>query len=357
MKIFMLSRTHYFIVAMIMVLFTGCGSKDKKDAQQQGVNNASMKQPPLPVEVFLIKAQTISDHIEVPGSILPNESTQIYPEISGRVIVLNVKEGTFVNKGDLLVKLYDEDLQAQLKKLQVQLEIAKQNEERSGQLLKIQGISKQDYDASLLTVNNIKADMDIIRTSISKTEIHAPFSGKLGLRNISPGAYITPLTVITTISQVSELKLQLNVPEKYGSEIKNGLDIQFTVDGSSKTYHAAVIATEVAIQEDTRSLMVRALVKAQDKFLIPGAFAKVQIVLGKNENALMIPSGSVVPQGRTKQIFLYKAGKAVTSDITTGVRDSSNVQVLTGLSPGDTLITTGLLFLRSGSDVKISKIN
>ena len=168
---------------------------------------------------------------------------------------------------------------------------------------------------------------------------------------------VTPATIITTISQVSQLKLQFTIPEKYGSQLKNGQDIQFTVDGSTKTYHASVMATEVAIEESTRSLAIRAIIKSPDKFLIPGAFAKVQIVLGKNENAIMIPTGSVMPQGRKKQIFIFKAGKAVTADITTGIRDSSNVQVLTGLNHGDTLITTGLLFLRSGSDVKISKIN
>jgi membrane fusion protein (multidrug efflux system) len=334
----------------------GCGSKDKKSAAQLQ-QSGSAKQPPLQVEGFIVQSQTLNDVIQVPGSLLAYETTEIHPEVSGRVIQLNVHEGGLAGKGALLAKLYDGDLQAQLRKLEVQLEIAKTTEERSAKLLKIQGISQQDYDLSLLNANNIKADMEIIRTSISKTEIRAPFSGKLGLKNISPGAYITPATVITTISEVNQLKLQFTVPEKYSSRIKNGQDIEFTIEGSSKTYSAKVAATEVFIEEDTRSLSVRAIVRSEDKFLIPGSFAKVKIELGKNEKALMIPSEAIVPQGRKKQIFLFKNGKALTSDILTGARDSANVQVVSGLNQGDTVITTGVLFLRSGIDVILSKIN
>ena len=208
-----------------------------------------------------------------------------------------------------------------------------------------------------LQVHNINADIEIIRTTISKTDIRAPYSGKLGLKNISPGAYITPATVITTISQVSQLKLQFNIPEKYGAMIKNGQTINFTIDGTVKNFTATVIATEGAIEENTRSLAIRALVKTQDAALIPGAFAKVKIILGKNENALMIPNSCLIPQGRKKLVYVYKNSKALSTEITTGARDSTNIEVLTGLSTGDTVITSGLLFLRPGSDVKISKIN
>jgi membrane fusion protein (multidrug efflux system) len=342
------------IAPLALLLLAGCGSKEEKTTKTQ---QAGVKQPPIAVEAYIAKPQTISDNVQVPGSILAFESTEIHPEISGRVVILNVKEGGFVNKGALLAKIYDGDLQAQLKKLEVQLDIAQQTESRSSQLLKIQGISQQDYDLSLLSVNNIKADIDITRAAISKTTVRAPFNGKLGLKNISPGAFITPTTVITTIGQVSQLKLQFTVPEKYGAQIKNGQDIQFTIDGSSNTYHAAVSATEVGITEDTRSLLVRAVVKGKDPLLIPGAFAKVVIVLGKNDNALMIPSGAITPQGRKKLIFLYKGGKALLSEITIGVRDSSNVEATTGLNNGDTVITTGLLFLKPGSDVKLTKVN
>jgi membrane fusion protein, multidrug efflux system len=345
-----------FLFFIIALAFPGCGGKDKKDPAQLRQNNAA-KQPPLQVEVYIVRSKTLNDIIEVPGSLMAYETTEIHPEVSGRVVLLNVREGGLVGKGALLAKLYDGDFQAQLRKLEVQLAIAKTTEERQAKLLKIQGISQQDYDLSLLNMNNIKADMDIIRTSISKTDVRAPFSGKLGLKNISPGAYITPATAITTISEVNQLKLEFTVPEKYSAQVKKGQDINFTIDGSAKTFQAKVMATEVFIEENTRSLAVRAVVKSKDAILTPGAFAKVKIELGKNENALMIPSEAIVPQGRKKQIFLYNNGKALTSDILTGVRDSANVQVISGLKQGDTVITTGLLFLRPGSDVKLSKVN
>ena len=338
----------------ITTLFISC--KEKKESTQQQAGGPP-KQPALMVEVLLANTKVLSANIEVPGTLLPNESTEIRPEVSGRLVQLNVKEGSFVSQGVLLAKLNDGDLQAQMRKLEVQLKIAEQTENRQGQLLKIQGISQQEYDISLLQVYNLKADMDIVSEAIRKTEIRAPFSGKLGLKNISPGAFVTSATIITTIGQVNQIKIQFNVPEKYGSLLKTGQDISFTVDGSTKDFTAAIIATEATIEETTRSLAVRALIKNGDPLLIPGAFAKVKIVLGKNEDAIMIPNHIIVPQGRKKQVYLFKDNKSIPVDIITGVRDSTDIQVLSGLNVGDSVITSGLLFLRPGGEVRLAKKN
>jgi membrane fusion protein (multidrug efflux system) len=361
-----------FLISITALVLSACGNdkKDKKEdpAVQKG---GAAKQPPLQVEAMIARPHALNSDIEVPGSLLANESTEIHPEVSGRLVQLNVKEGAFVSKGTLLAKLYDGDMQAriaslnvQLKKSEVQLKIAQQTEDRSSKLLKIQGISQQDYDLTLLQVNNIMADMGVIKAQIgevragmTKLSIYTPYSGKLGLKNISPGAYVSPATVITTISQVDQLKLQFNIPEKYGAMIKKGQDINFTIDGTPKNFTAVVIATEGAIEESTRSLAIRAQVKSKDPELIPGAFAKVKILLGKNENALMVPNSSLIPQGRKKLVYLFKNSKAMSTEITTGARDSTNIEVLTGLNNGDTVITSGLLFLRPGADVKVSKVS
>lgn len=343
------SKQFLISVFSISLILFSCKNKKNEDAQQGGGPN----QQTIIVDVMVASGSRLSAEIEVPGTILANETTEIHPEVSGRVIQLNVREGSIVSKGTLLAKLYDGDLQAQKKKLEIQLKIAEQTENRQGELLKIQGISQQEYDLSLLQVNNLKADLEIVGEAIRKTEIRAPFSGKLGLKNISPGAYITPATIITTISQVNLLKIQFNVPEKYGSVIKPGQSVDFTVDGSLKKFSADVMATEVTLDENTRSLAVRSVIKNNDPALIPGVFAKVKIVLGRNESTIMIPTIVVQPQGRKKLVYLYKAGKSVPAEITTGVRDSSSVQVLTGLKEGDSVITTGLLFLRPGADVKL----
>jgi len=163
-----------------------------------------------------VVAKNLAENLEVPGTLQPFEETEIRPEISGRLISLKIVEGGSVQKGALLAKLFDEDLQAQLNKLKVQLEIAQKTLERQRELLKIQGISQQEVDLSELQANNIKADMELVRVNISKTEIRAPYSGLLGLRNVSLGAYVTPTTLLTTLRQVNQLKLDFMVPEKYG---------------------------------------------------------------------------------------------------------------------------------------------
>ncbi len=341
-------------ICSIALLFACKGKKETvAPPPAAGTGNA----PPLSVEGLIIKPAAISETVEVTGNILPFESTEIRPEISGRVVQLNIREGTIVPKGTLLVKIFDGDLQAQLKKLKVQLQIAEKTEERQRELLKISGISQQDYDLSLLQVNNINADMELIEVSIAKTEIRAPYAGRLGLRNISPGAYISPANILSTISQVQQMKIEFSIPEKYSAQIKNGLDVNFNIDGSPDTYKATIIATESSVEQNTRNLRVRAAIKSPDKFLIPGNFAKVTVILGRNENAIMIPTESVLPVSRNKQVVVYNGGKANFVSITTGIRDSTRVQVLDGLKMGDTIITTGLLFLRKDSNVKLAKIN
>ncbi len=352
-----MTKTKFFKTSLFLLIFyafAACNNKKKDNTAQAA---GPVKQPPISVEALITKSQSLSTNIEVPGTLLANETTEIHPEVSGKLVELNIKEGSFVSQGTLLAKIYDGDLQAQKRKLEVQLKIAQQTENRQAQLLKIQGISQQEYDLSLLQVHNLNADIDIINEALRKTEIRAPFSGKLGFKNISPGAFITPSLIICTVSQVSQLKLQFTVPEKYSSLIKNGQQIDFTLDGSDKTFNANVSATEVYIEENSRSLSVRAIVKSHDPFLVPGAFAKVKIVLGNNENAILIPTEAVIPMGRKKQVYLFNGGKVLVTDIVTGIRDSTNIQVISGLKLGDTVITSGLLFLKQGSDVRITKTN
>lgn len=342
-----------YIHSGLLVLLMLTGIACKKDPATGPVPAASNAQKPLGVNILIATPQSLSADVEVPGTILANESTEIHPEVSGRLTELHIKEGETVKEGTLLAKLYDGDLQAQLRKLEVQLKIAEQTEKRQAELVKIQGVSQQEYDLSLLQVLNLKADMDIIRESIRKTEIRAPFTGKMGLKNVSPGAYVTPSTIMTTISQVNTLKVQFNIPERYGSKLRPGMTVQFSVDGSSKIFSAVVLASEISVDEDTRSLAIRAQVRQHDPALIPGAFAKVKVVFGGNEDAIMIPTNALIPVGRKKQVYVYEAGKAMVRDVTTGVRDSTNVQILTGIDPGDTVITSAVLFLRPGLAVTL----
>ncbi|MBP9103852.1 MAG: efflux RND transporter periplasmic adaptor subunit, partial [Chitinophagaceae bacterium] len=333
------------------LFLVSCGGKDKKDASKP--TGGPQKPSAMQVDGYIVKPEPFQENIEVPGNIVANEVAEIHPEVSGRIVQLNVAEGRYVGKGTVLAKLYDGDLRAQLNKFQIQLALAQKTEERQAQLLKIQGISQQDYDISLLQVNSLRADIGILQTSISKTVVRAPFSGKLGLKNISPGAYVSPATVIAVINQTDVLKLDFSIPEKYIDQIKIGQLVTFSFEGSQKQLGAKVIATESNITENTRSLTVRAAVIGKDAGLLPGSFAKVQLSFDPDPNALLVPSQAVLPQARGKKIILYKGGTAIFAEITTGVRDSSRVQVLDGISAGDTVVVTGLLSVRPEAKIQI----
>jgi len=247
-------------------------------------------------------------------------------------------------------------LQAQRKKIETQIRVAQQNLNRSEKLLKIGGISKQDYENTELTLSSAKADLAVTNTQIEKTNIRAPFSGKLGLRLVSSGAYVSTQTALTTISQLNQMKIDFTVPERYIPQIKLGQFVNFTVEGNNRTYAAKVVATQSKIMENTRSLQVRAAVQGSQSGLTPGNFAKVIINFEPNPNAIMIPTQAIVPQARGKRVYLYNRGKAKAVDVTTGLRDSANVQVLTGLKPGDTILVTGLLTVRPDAKVNLGRV-
>jgi membrane fusion protein (multidrug efflux system) len=238
----------------------------------------------------------------------------------------------------------------------VQVQVAEQTAKRYEELLKINGISQQEYDLASLNINNLKADIDIVRSNIMRTEIRAPFTGTLGLKNISPGSYVTPMTVITNIRQNSQLKLDFTLPERYSNKVNRGQLVSFTTEGSSKVYNASIIATESSVSEENRSLIVRSVVTNNDGKLLPGHFVKVKTNFDPESDALMVPSQAIIPQARGKKVAVYRNGVANFEDIETGARDSANVQVLTGLKVGDTIITTGLMSLKPGGKVELKKV-
>jgi membrane fusion protein, multidrug efflux system len=347
-------RTNTLLLTIVILLLVACGSKKNKETTQK--TSGAAKPSPIRVDGYVVKPELFQENIEVPGNIVPNEMAEIHPEVSGRIVQLNVAEGKYVGKGTMLAKLYDGDLRAQLNKVQIQLALAQKTEERQAQLLKIQGISQQDYDISLLQVNNLRADIGILQTSISKTVVRAPFSGKLGLKNISPGSYVSPASVIAVINQTDRLKLDFTVPEKYIDKIKMGQLVTFTFEGSKKQLGAKIAATESNITENTRSLTVRAAVMGSDPGLLPGSFAKVQISFDPDPNALLVPTQAILPQARGKKVILYKSGTAIFADVTTGIRDSAKVQITDGLKAGDTVVVTGLLSVRPEAKIQIGRI-
>jgi len=343
------------IFGILVLLLVACESK-KPGGPGAGPGQNARQRGPLMVEAFVAKTSSISENIEVPGSLLPLEETQIRAEVSGRIILVNFIEGTMVQKGALLVKLFDQDLQAQLRKLKVQLQIAIKTVQRQKELLSINGISQQDYDLSALNVDNLKADIQATEIDVSKTEIRAPYEGQIGLRQVSIGSYISPSEVITTLRDVRQLKLEFSVPEKYAKSIARGSRVTFRVDGGQMDHSAEVIATEGNVEQTTRTLRVRALVTIKHPELVPGTFARVYLELAQDDKAIMIPTQAVIPQARDKRVIMLRKDSAVFQIVETGLRDSSYVQILRGIKPGDTIITTGLMAIRVGSKVKVATV-
>jgi membrane fusion protein, multidrug efflux system len=345
------SGSSAFALFTCILLFSFCQSKKNEPAAGR-----PRQQGPLLVDAFRVQVSSVSENVEVPGTLFPFEETQIRAEVGGRIVQLNIDEGTAVSKGTLLVKIFDRDLQAQLRKLRVQLQINEKTEERNRELLKINAISQQDYDLSSLSVENLRADIESVQIAISKTEIRAPYNGRIGLRNISLGSYISPSDIVATIRQVDQLKLEFSIPEKYAKEIGRNYTVKFRVDGGSQDHHAKVIATENSVDQTTRTLKVRAVVNENHPELVPGIFAKVNLQLGKDNNALKIPTQAIIPNVRNKQVIVLRSDSVLFTVVETGIRDSAFVQILNGLSAGDTVITTGLMAIRPNTKVKIAKV-
>ena len=345
------NKLFLILIFSIIILTFSCtsGNADKEKA----IKKVSKS---MQLEGFVAKSTVLDMNISVSGTLKSFEETVLMPEISGRIVEIKIQEGKAVKKGSLLIKLYDGDLQAQLKKLQAQLKIAEQTLKRQGDLMKVNGISQIDFDQTTLQVNSINADIDVLKVQIRKTEILAPYDGTIGLRNVSLGAQVSPATALTTIRAVEQLKLDFSVPEKYSKEAGIGKKIKFTVQGDDTKYNASVLATEEGIEATTRNLKVRAVVLGKTKALVPGKFANVELTLGENKNAIMIPTQAIIPQEKDKKVIITKDGKAKMISVKTGIRKEANIEIISGIEEGDTVITTGLLFVKSGDAVKISKV-
>ncbi|POY35774.1 efflux transporter periplasmic adaptor subunit [Solitalea longa] len=319
-----------------------------------GGKNGGKPSGPMQVNGVIIKAEDFTDKLNITGNIVSNEQVSIRSEASGLITNIYFKEGRNVAKGALLIKINDKDLQAQLQKALTMQKLAEEKEYRARILLGKEAVSKEDYDATLADLNSLKAETQLIRTQIVKTEIRAPFSGTIGLRSVSVGDYLTPQTDIATLVNVNPAKITFTVPEKYVSLIRERSTITFTVEGSSTVHKATVYALQPQIDQTTRTVELKATSPNTDGSLLPGSFAKIELALKEVKNALFVPTQAVVPLLKGKKVFVCKNGIAKDALIETGARTSDRVQVVTGISAGDTVITTGIMSLKADAPVKVS---
>ena len=311
----------------------------------------------LPVKAHIISLEKLSNGIMATGTILANEEVELRSEVSGKITKILFKEGSFVSKGQLLIKIYDADLQAQLRKAESKVKLSEEKEFRQRQLRDGNLISQEEYDNTLGELNINKADYDLIKAQIEKTEISAPFNGIVGLRSVSEGSYITTSTIMARLQNLSSIKVDFSIPERYFSAVKIGDELEFKISGSSKLFKAKVYAIEPRIDPATRTLQIRAICNSVYRELIPGAFANVELSLKEINDAILVPSVSIVPELKGQIVYLYKNGIAVPQNVELGIREENRVQIISGLNNGDTVITSGILQIRPKSKVKISEFN
>lgn len=336
-----------------LLLLAACGGK--KDTAVPATGGKGNDQ--AMVDGFVLQTSELSNSLVIPGTLEPSEVVELRPESQGKVTAINFQEGSVVKQGQLLVKLFDADLQAELKGLSIQRELAVKNEERLHKLLDIQGVSQQEYDVVKNNVAALDASMELTRAKISRTEIRAPFTGKIGLRNISIGAMISPTDIVATLVQTNPLKLDFTLQERYVYALNGKEKVVFKVEGVDGEFSGKIAATQSLIDAATRSLEVRAFCDNGKAKLLPGAFASVTITFDKIPDALMVPNQAVIPEARGKKIIVSRNGKAEFVSVTTGVRDADNIQIATGLNAGDTIATSGLLRIKPGTALKFKNLS
>ena len=355
-------KTKWGIIAIIGIGLAGLAVHTFMPHENKELQEAPTKSTPqarkrtLNVTAEVIKKSSISDGIIITGLLLPDEEVSLSFETSGKITAINFVEGTHVKKGQLLAKVNDAQLQAQLRKLEVQLKLAEDRVYRQNALLEREAVSKEAYEQVQTDLAMLKAEIDMVKANIALTELHAPFDGIIGLRQVSEGTYATPSTIVASLTKISPLKIEFAVPERYTGIVKNGANLSFKVEGHLKPFSAKVYATESYVDPTTHTFAIRALYANNNGQLMPGRFANVDLKTQEFDDAITIPSQAIIPEMGIDKVYLYKSGKAQPVTITKGIRNESRAQILEGLNIGDTIITSGTLQLRTGLSVTLDEV-
>jgi membrane fusion protein, multidrug efflux system len=345
----------YLLLAIVlggMIFYRISENKSKEDEGGKGKGGGDKK--PAKVTGIVLKPQVFSDNLSLSGSIDANEQIEVRSEVSGVVESINFDEGAMVSKGQMLFKINDIELRAQLSQARTKQTLASENERRAKLLLQKEAISQEEYDIASADFRSAQAQTQLIQAQIAKTTVRAPFSGKIGLRSISKGTYVTPTTIVAKLVNTNQVKITFSIPEKYATQMKVNSALSFTVAGSKENYTAKIYAIEPEIEVATRTLKMRAIAENSKGKLIPGTFANVALPLENIKDALLVPTEALIPIQNGKKVFIAKNGMAKEIIVETGARTDKNVLVISGLKAGDTLLTSGVMTLKDESPVKVS---
>jgi len=340
----------FFLLAITIIgCTTQAGPLAKDDSAPKPV-------PGIPVDAVVIQPGTISDQLDVTGTLIANQRVDIVSELTRRLVHVNVKEGSRVKQGTLLFKLDDADLQAQLERYRQQEKLAKLNEERLKDLLAHDAIAQQDYDEASTNLKVIQAQMLELEVLIGKTKIVAPFDGQIGMINVHQGAIVSVNTLLTNIEDNNTIKVEFSIPEKYTNVIHVGSKQTFTIPSDDKTHSATVVAKAASLNQNTRTLLVRAISQNSNGELLPGQSARLNLSLSSSGEALVITSQSLIPSSTGYSVLVARNSKVVIAPVEIGQRNAGSVEITKGLTKGDTVITSNLLRLSPGAPLTLVTI-
>ncbi|HPF93528.1 MAG TPA: efflux RND transporter periplasmic adaptor subunit [Tenuifilaceae bacterium] len=344
-------RHSLFVVAILAMVLSAC-SGNEKDAKQSQRARAG-----LVVEAYVVDLQPLTQGLSLSGTLLAGEEVELRAETTGKLIEFHLVEGSMVKQGQLLARVNDSEIRARLEKLKSDLQLAEDDLQRKQRLKDINALSQQDLDVAKNRVDGIKADIKLSEAQIQKAEIRAPFDGRIGLRHVSPGSFIGANTILATLIQDNPLRLEFSVPERFAYGVKIGKEVTFALGHYPTEYKATIYATESVIDLQTRALKVRAKCPNPKGELLPGSFARVSFTINGSPKAMLIPPHALVPVLGGQNVVLSRNGKATFVPVETGVRTATSVEIVSGISPSDTLLLTGLLQVREGSPVSTTIVD
>jgi len=354
------SYSSIFVIFLFLALLSGLiywkMNQPKPGGGPPGAGGPGTKPPPQKVTGYIARSENIPMTLESSATLLAWNEVLLMPETGGRITQINITEGAKVAQGQLLIALYDEDLKAQVKKQELQTEIAKTNVKRLKELVKINGVSQQELDNAENQFNNIQSDLNLITANLRKTKILAPFSGTIGLTNASLGSFATPGTSVASLQQMDQLKVEFAIPEKYTRLLQIGDRVKFTIESQRDTFAALVYAFEPKIDPASRTLKVRARFDNLKAALLPGTFAKAELRLREIKGAILIPTQSVIPETRGKKVVVFRNGIVEFVKVVTGIRNQDKVQIISGVKAGDTILTSGLMFVKPKAEVILTSV-
>jgi len=306
------------------------------------------------VETVPVTTGPVREEVGAVGTSRSNESVVVRPEISGRIARIEFDEGKPVRKGQLLVALDDSVHAAEMQQAKANLALQSSNYERTVELARGNFVSAIAKDQALNSLRVAEASLALAQARLAKTRIQAPFSGIVGIRQVSVGDYVKEGQDLATLEDISSLKVDFRIPELFLTSLRRGQTVEVQTDAfPGKTYTAMLDAIDPLVDQSGRSLLLRALLKNEDGALRPGMFVRTRLITAERPAALTIPEEALVPIGSSQFVFRVTAGKAERVKVETGVRRNARVEIVAGLKAGDIVVTAGQIKLRDGVPVRI----